>query len=156
VSGTGTGNDLLLGGEGRDELHGEDGDDLLVGGSGNDRLDTAFLGPFGGSSIDTTGDDVLVGGPGADLFGFGQTVTPFLTKGPGHDTVADFSRGDGDRIQLSYDRVASFGELLARVADGRIRESAGCGTLSLDFGGGDVLTIRGVEDLRPGDWAFAT
>lgn len=76
--------DLLQGGGGSDTLVGMFGDDTLMGGEGDDYL------------VGNGGDDLLVGGPGADLFVFGASYT---TNG-GVDSVADFSRADGDRIRL--------------------------------------------------------
>jgi hypothetical protein len=55
VGGT-TGNDLILGGPGPDELQGRTGDDCIVGGDGDDHID-------GGG-----GHDVCIGGPGNDVF----------------------------------------------------------------------------------------
>ena len=55
VGGT-SGNDLILGGPGPDELQGRTGNDCLVGGDGDDHID-------GGS-----GQDVCIGGPGNDVF----------------------------------------------------------------------------------------
>lgn len=76
-------------GNGDDVLRGLDGADVLFGGNGRDQL-------FGGSGADRlvgeNGDDQLTGGAGADVF--------VLTRGGGHDTVADFSFEAGDRIQI--------------------------------------------------------
>gem|GEM_PF-6864343 len=67
------GKDWLLGGEGRDRLAGGFGDDTLAGGLGADRL---------------------TGGAGADHFAFGQAMA---AQG---DRITDFSRAEGDRIDL--------------------------------------------------------
>lgn len=86
----GSGNDVLLGGAGRDTLVGGAGADVLDGGPGNDVL------------IGGLGRDVLTGGPGADVFRFLSTddlPAPHGRVGP--ETITDFSRAQGDRIDLS-------------------------------------------------------
>lgn len=99
------GNDLLFGGLGDDTLSGHGGDDQLHGGDGDDWLD-------GGSDKDTLaggeGSDVLVGGWGRDTASGGAGADVFLF-GEGHtgrveqtaDLITDFSRADGDVIDLS-------------------------------------------------------
>lgn len=98
----GSGRDTLRGGEGDDELRGgtradrlfgDEGDDLLNGGQGRDRLD----GYGGGREYDT-----LTGGGRADTFVFGHsTNTNPYYSGLGYGTVTDFSRLQGDKIQLT-------------------------------------------------------
>lgn len=95
----GAGDDDLSGGSGDDVLRGGAGQDVLRGGAGDDALD-------GGS-----GDDGLVGGPGADVLtgGAGADVFHFLVEDDlvapdgrvGLDRIIDFSRAQGDRIDLS-------------------------------------------------------
>jgi Ca2+-binding RTX toxin-like protein len=91
------GDDVLRGDNGRDQLFGFRGDDRLIGGAGADRL-------HGGG-----GDDVLIGGFGADRLSGGGGADLFifrLVEGsqPGaalRDRIGDFSRSEGDRIDLS-------------------------------------------------------
>ena len=81
----GTGNNLgnaLLGNSGANILKGLVGDDTLKGGAGNDTL-------LGGA-----GKDTLSGGAGKDAF-------VFDTSPASRDTITDFNRTDGDKIQLS-------------------------------------------------------
>ena len=77
---TGTGNGLaniLAGGSGNDLLNGAAGNDTLIGG---------------------LGADALTGGTGADVF----VYTDAAQSGAGlFDTIADFSAGEGDLIDLS-------------------------------------------------------
>jgi hypothetical protein len=93
-SGAPGGDDHLLGEAGKDIFHGGDGNDRLDGGSGADRLE-------GGR-----GRDVTTGGAGADLFRFSAAGT---TRGTAQaDVVSDFSRAQGDRIDLRPTEVSRF------------------------------------------------
>ena len=92
----GLGNDALIlgggvddghGGAGRDTLLGEAGNDLLYGDDGNDAL-------VGGA-----GADRLYGGLGADRFVF-ERASVSTVAAAGRDTVFDFHRAEGDRIDL--------------------------------------------------------
>ena len=67
----------LSGGEGVDMLYGVGGDDVLIGGDDNDTLD---------------------GGTGSDTFVFGRET---VAEGAAADTIADFSKGEGDQIDLT-------------------------------------------------------
>lgn len=92
----GGGNDTLLGGQGHDRQFGGGGSDSLAGGAGHDTLS-------GGAGADTLvgggGSDRLIGGRGPDTFVF---VAPKHSPvGSGRDTIADFSREQGDKIDLS-------------------------------------------------------
>lgn len=93
---TSFGADSLSGGAGADTLFGYAGADTLLGGEGHDRL-------LGGAGNDVlvggTGGDVLVGGTGADRF-----VWRSLADGGSNvmrDFISDFSRAQGDRIDVS-------------------------------------------------------
>ena len=82
--------------------------DTLTGGWGNDTLD-GFV-PSGGPQV-----DILTGGGGADLFvldnGMGSIyyLDPFGSSTDSYALIKDYSRSQGDRIQLfgsySLDRV---------------------------------------------------
>lgn len=94
LTGTNSGNtltgtvaeDTLRGLGGNDSLNGGAGADLLEGGAGNDAL-------TGGS-----GADRLVGGAGADQFVLASIGD---SQAGAFDVIADFSRGDRDKIGLS-------------------------------------------------------
>ena len=73
------GKDFLLGTVKGDKLSSLDGDDTLVGGLGR---------------------DTLKGGPGADLFKFNVIDETGITSKT-RDTISDFKRNEGDRIDLS-------------------------------------------------------
>lgn len=86
---TGYGNALanvMTGGAGADTFYGGDGNDRLVGGEGADVL-------VGGAGADT-----LTGGVGADTFVYRDLND---STSSGADTIVDFSRADGDSIDLS-------------------------------------------------------
>ncbi|MBR0556578.1 calcium-binding protein [Ciceribacter sp. L1K23] len=88
---TGTGNSLanvITGNTGNNTLSGLAGNDTLKGEAGNDRL-------AGG-----TGADKLYGGTGADRFVF-TALSDSTVASSGRDTIYDFSRSQGDKIDLS-------------------------------------------------------
>ncbi|GIT93233.1 hypothetical protein JANAI62_37230 [Jannaschia pagri] len=82
------GNDVLIGGGNNDSLLGGANNDRLLGGSGTDFLD-------GGS-----GRDLYFGGSGADVFHF-AAISEMGIGQFGRDEVRDFSRADGDKIDVS-------------------------------------------------------
>lgn len=84
----GGGNDTGLGGAGLDVIFGEDGNDRLLGNAGNDQLSGGL------------GADQLVGDGGADRFVFTKASDSTVALA-GRDRIDDFSRGDGDRINLA-------------------------------------------------------
>ncbi|WP_249116738.1 calcium-binding protein [Ciceribacter sp. L1K23] len=87
----GTGNaaaNTLTGNTGNNALKGLAGNDTMNGGAGNDFL-------TGG-----TGADRLTGGDGADRFIF-TALSDSTVSSSGRDLILDFSRSQGDRIDLS-------------------------------------------------------
>jgi len=88
--------DSIYGDGGNDKLSGLAGKDALLGGAGADTLD-------GGKGADVlqggAGKDVLVGSAGADRFVFKTAAE--AGKGGTADAIRDFSRGHGDKIDLS-------------------------------------------------------
>lgn len=104
----GLGNDWVVGGKDDDLMFGDAGDDLVYGNLGNDTCD-------GGDGNDIVrggqNDDVVRAGAGAD-FVSGDLGNDTLSGGAGADTfntfaetgldrVLDFSRAEGDRVQLA-------------------------------------------------------
>ncbi|MFQ3626789.1 MAG: calcium-binding protein [Cyanobacteriota bacterium] len=95
---SGDGNDRLDGQDGNDNLIGGDNDDTLLGGAGNDSLtgglgNDSLSGGEGNDVLSGGGNDTLAGGAGADTFSF------FSFDGVA--TIQDFSRAEGDKIQIS-------------------------------------------------------
>ncbi|MBO3762535.1 calcium-binding protein [Ciceribacter sp. L1K22] len=92
-----SGNDTLSGGSGNDRLLGGSGNDVLNGGSGNDRME----GSSGNDRLTgNSGADILFGGSGADRFIF-KALSDSTVSSSGRDVIEDFSRSQGDRIDLS-------------------------------------------------------
>lgn len=93
----GVGDDVILGGpdadDGADTLLGREGADLIEGGGGADRLDG---GRGGDRLVGGEGADLLTGGAGADLF-------VYRAGDAGSDTIIDFNRIEGDRIDIDGD-----------------------------------------------------
>ena len=79
--------DTIHGLAGNDRINGRAGDDWLYGGAGKDQI-------TGGG-----GADRLKGGGGADVFVF-TSIKDSTIAASGRDTIGDFSRKDGDRIDL--------------------------------------------------------
>ncbi|MFN0191578.1 MAG: hypothetical protein ACKVP5_06320 [Aestuariivirga sp.] len=93
------GNDALVGNSGRDYLRGLDGHDTLSGRSGNDMI-------FGGK-----GNDVLRGGDGDDWHRGDQGRDTFVFSGFADgkqttDTIADYHRNEGDRLDFGSNDAA--------------------------------------------------
>lgn len=91
------GDDVILGSRFADIIAGYGGDDVLNGGYGNDRI-------YGGAGDDSVaggrGRDILRGEAGADEFYFSSAADS--PKGAGRDVIADFSRAQGDHIDLTF------------------------------------------------------
>jgi Ca2+-binding RTX toxin-like protein len=99
----GTGNALnntIVGNAGANVLNGLDGRDRVAGGAGNDVI-------FGGAGEDQlfgdAGNDVITSGPGADRMfgGAGADTFAFLVAPDISDFIGDFSRAQGDKIDVS-------------------------------------------------------
>lgn len=91
------GDDMILGSRFADILAGYGGDDVLNGGSGDDRIH----GGIGDDSLaGGRGQDILRGEAGADDFYFAHAADS--PKGARRDVVADFSRAQGDHIDLTH------------------------------------------------------
>jgi Ca2+-binding RTX toxin-like protein len=106
-------NDSVLGSMGDDNMHGAGGNDTLRGNGGNDTLrggsgNDSLLGQDGNDSIfASTGADTIAGGAGIDTLTGGDAADRFvftaqdLTTQGQTDRITDFSRTQGDRIDLS-------------------------------------------------------
>jgi len=124
------GNDIVYGNLGLDSCEGGDGADIVRGGQQDDTLS-------GGAGNDwLSGDrdsDVITGGAGADVFHtFGDA---------GIDRVTDFSRAEGDRVQLDPGTTYTVAQVGADTV--------------ITMGGGGQMVLAGVDmgSLTPG-WVF--
>jgi serralysin len=106
-------NNILNGNSGNNVLNGGAGNDKLFGGAGNDSIN-------GGDGVDTLiggdGNDTLTGGAGADKFRFNSLSEKV-------DTIQDFFRTQGDKIEVSK---SGFGA----TSLSQISYNAGSGSLS--------------------------
>ena len=153
----GAGDDSITGEAGNDRLHGSAGNDILLGGAGYD----ALLGGDGADRLVGGSDaDVLIGGAGADRY-------VFLSAADGNDRIQDFSRADGDKIDLSAidadprtagDQAFLFADGIVFVAyqPGTVtthRQADGTITVDADTGAG-VLSFRvqGIASLAADDF----
>ncbi len=114
----------LFGREGADRLYGRAGDDYLNGGAHSDRLD-------GGA-----GNDVMRGGTHSDTFVFNG----------GADVVEDFNLAHADKIAIERAFVPAVDGLTAQEIVTNYA-TVGNGSLFLDFGDGDRLTLLNYSDV---------
>ncbi|WP_420414967.1 DUF4114 domain-containing protein [Roseibium sp.] len=134
------GHDDLHGGSGNDELNGNAGQDNLYGNSGNDHL-------YGGNHDDNlngnNGDDALYGEAGNDTL-IGGTGNDYLEGGNGDDTLIG---GSGDDVQLG-----GYGNDTLRGGAGNDQLDGGNDNDELVGGAGnDILTGgNGEDDLTGG------
>lgn len=96
--------DTIRGFDGADNLNGSGGDDLILGGGDRDRL-------IGGNGSDTLDgglfQDTLRGATGADVFRF--------TGKSDEDTIVDFRRAEGDKIDVSSYNLTGLGDVRVNV-----------------------------------------
>jgi serralysin len=132
-------NDSLFGDEGGDIVYGNLGDDTNDGGAGNDLVrggqgDDAVKGGDGNDWLSgDRGSDWISGGAGADVFHtFGDA---------GVDRVTDFSRAQGDRVQLDPGTTYAVSQVGADTV--------------ITMGGGGRMILEGVQtSTLTGDWIF--
>ena len=112
LTGDDTGDNILFGNQGDDELMGGAGNDTLRGGMGDDEL-------MGGAGNDKVkgdrGDDVLYGGEGMDTF--------VIRMGDGDDEIRDFEKG-ADKIMFGAEKL-SLAAAQAIIATETVRSVAG-------------------------------
>jgi serralysin len=124
------GDDIVYGNMGADTCYGGEGNDIVRGGQDDDRL-------FGDAGNDwlsgDRGSDVITGGAGADTF--------YSFAGAGLDVITDFSRAQGDRVQLAPGTTYA------------LRQSGADAVV--DLGNGDMVILQGVQaSSLTGDWLF--
>jgi Ca2+-binding RTX toxin-like protein len=97
-----SGDDYIIGTDKAEEIAANTGDDVVRGGRGRDEINTDYA----DSSI-AYGNDVSYGGPGDDSIG-GSRAADRHYGGGGDDSLADYYNGDPDvfRCGDGYDEVA--------------------------------------------------
>ncbi len=152
----GAGNDRLFAGDAADSLLGQSGDDTIVGGGGNDTIhgwtgaDSIEGGTGNDRLIGGIGGDTLAGGTGADRFVYDDGHSGTLSKGQliGFDTIRDFSRAQGDRIDLSLvdaDTATTGDQAFLAPVNGALGGAIGTGSLVYSVGAA-ATTISGSID----------
>ncbi|WP_434783318.1 proprotein convertase P-domain-containing protein [Gimibacter soli] len=150
----GKGDDTLIGGDGNDIFYGGKGDDndtgrndVIEGGAGNDTI----YGGVGADDLDGgTGNDQLWGGLGNDtLTGGGGDDTFVFQSGTGSDTITDFKTAD-DILDLAGTSAA-----ITTTAALKAAASSVSGGITIDLGGGDSLTLKGLTMGDLDDVVFA-
>ncbi len=124
ITGT-SGNDKIFALGGKDIVHAGAGNDFVAGGAGNDTL-------YGDA-----GNDKLVGGAGADTLygGSGADTFIFDSVGTGVDTVKDFSKSQGDKLDLS-ELLTAFDPTTDAINDFvKLTQNGSNMTLSVDIDG---------------------
>jgi Ca2+-binding RTX toxin-like protein len=146
----------LTGSQGNDSLVGNAGANALNGSAGNDALTGAG------------GKDTLTGGLGADRFVYGNVVQSPV--GAGADAITDFSRAQGDRIDLSAidaDATAAGNQAFRFISGGlytghagelRFAQANGVTTIAGDVNGDKVsdfhIILTGTIALVAGDFVL--
>jgi len=134
------GDDLIRGGDGNDILRGSGGKDRLEGGDGSDHLQGGNARDF---LIGGRGRDVLNGGNGNDVLNGGAGADQFIFSA-GRDKITKFE-DNRDELVLHRGALGLNGKDAQDVLDDY--GSIVGGNAVFDFGGGDILTVRGVTDL---------
>lgn len=159
------GDDFIFGNDGVDRLFGDAGDDFLSGLNGNDML-------YGGDGADRlfggNGLDTYWGGASADIFNFIAVGDSGATRATA-DIIGDFSRAQGDRIDLSAIDAVFGGSDNAFSFIGTAAFSNVAGQLRYDVVGGQsfvsgdtngdgvadfIIRVNGVTNLQTGDFVL--
>lgn len=164
----GNGNDTQTGGLGNDTMRGEAGDDRLIGDQGSDSMS----GGDGKDWVDGGADaDIVGGGNGNDLV-FGNSGDDQVYGGAGYDWLeggsgSDRLYGGADADQFAFrpgfavDRVMDFADNVDTLSFTRslmgqtttVQQFVATyahvsgNSVVFDFGGGNVLTVDGVNSL---------
>lgn len=137
------GDDVIVGGNRNDKIHGRDGDDVLSGGRGNDKL----YGDKGNDSLSGgAGSDQLKGGAGNDVLVYAMAENAHCDSdrydgGNGRDTLRlEFTQEEWESAAVQAD--------IARLLDYLEPDRCGPGTERwFKFAAFD-LDIRRIEDLE--------
>ncbi len=137
-------NDVILGGQGDDQLFGMRGDDLIKGGAGDDRIwgnsgDDDLRGGAGDDEIyGGSGNDILRGGAGNDYLE-GNSGDDDLRGGEGDDEIWGNSGNDVIRDGAGNDKVyGGSGDDIFIAGDGDDYYEGGSGFDTLDYSASKV------------------
>ncbi|GKS60330.1 hypothetical protein YTPLAS18_38570 [Nitrospira sp.] len=137
-----TDDNLLVGGQGADELMGGSGRNLILGGDGNDSL-IGGSGPnhmYGGN-----GDDVLQGGTGSNVM-HGGSGSNLLLAGSGPNTFLIDPSGALNTIRFPTPPVPGDNRIEFGGSYGQFNPSLGLGSLMIRYGTeGGELHIEGFD-----------
>jgi Ca2+-binding RTX toxin-like protein len=125
------GDDAMAGDAGKDNMLGGAGKDFLRAGTGNDRL------------VGNSGSDTMFGDLGADRFVF---LSPGDSVPGGEDTILDFTRAQGDRINVSVidaDTTTVGNQAFAFVG---VNPAPAKGELSFSMVGGQTFVHGNVDN----------
>ncbi|HVI30914.1 calcium-binding protein [Phenylobacterium sp.] len=144
----GLGDDWVVGGKDNDVQYGDEGWDIVYGNLGADTVSGGADSDWvrGGQDNDSVsggaGDDWLAGDKGDDTISGGTGADLFHTHGDaGIDRVLDFSRAEGDRVNVLPGTTYS----TAQVG----------GDVVITMGGGGQMVLVGVQlSSLTGDWIF--
>lgn len=153
-----TGDDTIIGGNGRDNLGGEGGNDIILGGNNNDSL-------FGGTGFDEliggNGDDSIVGGAGNDSI-FGSRGNDTLLGGDNNDTIRGEAGDDvisgnsgadklyGDTGNDTIDGGGGRDDIFGDVGDDELFGGNGDDLIKGEDGNDTLRGGRGVDTLFSG------
>lgn len=150
----GAGNDIIVGGAGKDNLQGDAGDDIIFGWRGSDNIsgglgnDRLYGDDLGFNNI--SGDDIIDGGAGNDLI-WGGRGSDKLNGGDDNDILYGQAGGDtlsggtGDDILYGDDANTSSNDTL-NGDSGNDQLYGGAGNDELYGGTGDDLLDGGTGD----------
>ena len=146
----GQGNDIIIGGAGKDNLQGDAGDDIIFGWRGSDTIsgglgnDILYGDDLGFNNI--AGDDIMDGGEGNDIL-YGGRGSDKMTGGDGNDFL--YGQAGGDSMSGGGGDDMLFGDDANTSSNDNLQGDAGNDFL---YGGGgdDVLYGGTGDDLLDG------
>jgi Ca2+-binding RTX toxin-like protein len=147
----GSGDDSLRGGTFAETFSGEDGIDSISAGGGNDILN----GGLGADKLNGgLGADRLTGESGQDQFIY-STIADSTVATSGLDTILDFKRTDGDRINLSpidANTALSGNQAFKLIGTDAFHKTAG--ELRYEIKGGDTFVYGDVNGDAKADFSI--
>ena len=154
------GNDTISGRSGNDTLVGNSGNDSIDGGVGNDSIDSGtgsdkLNGGVGNDIINgDAGRDILIGGAGADQFVY-RAARDSGVGAAARDVIKDFSRAQGDKIDLGLIGTEDFVTGNFTGSAGQVRFNSANHLLQVDLNGDKIadfeIDLIGITALSAAD-----